>query len=102
MNFQTLSIVQLESSVGGAGYSAEVDRGAADHSASCDISSLPQSAQKLLNMDVNHHATQRNLAQLNFRGNSCGAQLQAFQKYTLGRYGSYDKAMAVRKTQLWY
>ena len=38
----------------------------------------------------------------NANSTDCGAQIQAFQKYTLGRYGSFDRALQFHKRNGWY
>ena len=92
----------------------------ASGSASCDLSGLPASARSIIMAESggdptakNPHSTAFGLGQLiianrkalmgaNYASTDCGAQLAAFEKYTLGRYGSYDKALAFRKRKGWY
>jgi len=103
--FETLSVAQLSSATGGA--------------AKCDISGLPQSAQNIINAESGGSPTAKNptstafgLGQLTIANRKqlmsdpsstdCGAQTQAFEKYTLGRYGSYDNAWSFHKSHGWY
>lgn len=89
-------------------------------SASCDLSSLPASARSIVMSESggdptakNPHSTAFGLGQLivanrkaimgsNFASTDCGAQIDAFKKYTIGRYGSFDKALAFRNRKGWY
>jgi hypothetical protein len=47
-------------------------------------------------------ANRKALMGANYASTDCGAQLAAFAKYTKGRYGSYEKALAFRKSHGWY
>jgi hypothetical protein len=102
---ETLTSDQLARATGGA--------------ATCDISGLPSSAQKIIMSESGGHPTAKNptssafgLGQLtianrralmsNPSSTDCGAQTQAFQKYTLGRYGSYDRAWSFHRANGWY
>lgn len=88
--------------------------------ASCDLSGLPASARSIIMAESggdptakNPHSTAFGLGQLivanrkaimgsNYASTDCGDQLDAFKKYTLGRYGSFDKALAFRNRKGWY
>lgn len=88
--------------------------------ASCDLSGLPSSARQIIARESggdptakNPHSTAFGVGQLtianrralmggNAGSTDCGAQIQAFQKYTLGRYGSYDRALQFHKSHGWY
>lgn len=88
--------------------------------ARCDLSGLPASARSIVNAESggestakNPHSTAFGLGQLlisnrralmgsNANSTDCGAQIGAFSKYTLGRYGSYDHALTFRKSHGWY
>lgn len=88
--------------------------------ASCNISGLPASAQSIIMSESggdptakNPHSTAFGLGQLivanrksimggNFASTNCGDQIDAFKKYTIGRYGSFDKALAFRNRKGWY
>jgi hypothetical protein len=104
--FATLPADQLTRASGGA--------------ASCDLSGLPASARSIIMAESggdptakNPHSTAFGLGQLivanrkalmgaNYASTDCGAQLEAFTKYTKGRYGSFDKALSFRKSHGWY
>jgi hypothetical protein len=86
----------------------------------CDLSGLPASARSIIMAESggestakNPHSTAFGLGQLivanrkalmgsNYASTDCGAQTAAFSKYTLGRYGSYDRALSFRKSHGWY
>jgi hypothetical protein len=88
--------------------------------ARCDLSGLPASARSIIMAESGGESTAQNptstafgLGQLivanrkalmgsNYRSTDCGDQIAAFSKYTLGRYGSYDKALAFRNRKGWY
>ena len=86
----------------------------------CDLSGLPSSARSIIMAESggestakNPHSTAFGLGQLivanrkalmgsNYASTNCGDQIEAFSKYTLGRYGSYDRALAFRNRKGWY
>lgn len=88
--------------------------------ASCDLSGLPPAARSIIMAESsgnptakNPHSTAFGLGQLivanrkalmgaNYASTDCGAQIEAFTKYTKGRYGSFDKALSFRKSHGWY
>lgn len=88
--------------------------------ASCDLSHAPAAARSIIMAESGGDPTAKNphsmafgLGQLivanrkaimgsNFASTDCGAQYQAFEKYTKGRYGSFDKALSFRKSHGWY
>lgn len=88
--------------------------------AACDLSGLPPAARSIIMAESggdptakNPHSTAFGLGQLivanrkalmgaNYASTDCGAQIEAFTKYTKGRYGSFDKALAFRKSHGWY
>lgn len=88
--------------------------------ASCDLSGLPASARSIIQAESGGDPTAKNpsssafgLGQLivanrkalmgsNYASTNCSDQIAAFSKYTLGRYGSYDKALAFRNRKGWY
>ncbi|HUJ57795.1 MAG TPA: hypothetical protein VLX92_04870 [Kofleriaceae bacterium] len=47
-------------------------------------------------------ANRKALMGSNYASTDCNAQLGAFSKYTLGRYGSYDQAWSFHKAHGWY
>ena|SRR5215210_2802164 len=103
--FESISRDQLERASGGT---------------KCDLSGLPSSARSIIMAESggestakNPHSTAFGLGQLivanrkqlmgsNYASTDCGAQTAAFSKYTLGRYGSYDRALSFRKSHGWY
>jgi len=105
-SFETIPAVQLARASGSA--------------ASCDLSSLPPAARSIVMAESggdptakNPHSTAFGLGQLivanrkalmgsNYASTDCGAQIAAFTKYTKGRYGSFDNALAFRKRHGWY
>jgi hypothetical protein len=88
--------------------------------AKCDLSGLPSSARSIIMAESGGESTAKNptssafgLGQLivanrkalmgaNYASTDCGAQIDAFKKYTIGRYGSYDRALSFRKSHGWY
>lgn len=88
--------------------------------ARCDLSGLPSAAQQIIQRESggnpnaqNPHSTAFGLGQLivanrralmgsNYASTNCSDQIGAFQKYTLGRYGSYDRALSFHKRNGWY
>lgn len=88
--------------------------------AKCDLSGLPASARSIIMAESGGESTAKNphssafgLGQLivanrkqlmgaNYASTDCNAQIQAFSKYTLGRYGSYDRALSFRRSHGWY
>lgn len=86
----------------------------------CDLSGLPGSAQQIIQRESGGDPTAKNpnstafgLGQLivanrkalmgsNYASTDCGDQIDAFKKYTLGRYGSFDKALSFHKRNGWY
>jgi len=105
MSFTTLEHDTLASVSGGA--------------SRCDVSGLPSAAQQIIQRESggnptaqNPHSTAFGLGQLtianrralmsNPSSTNCGDQLQAFQRYTLGRYGSYDRALRFHNSHGWY
>ena len=88
--------------------------------AACDLSGLPPAARSIIMAESggnptakNPHSTAFGLGQLivanrkalmgaSFASTDCGAQVAAFSKYTKGRYGSFDNALAFRKSHGWY
>ena len=105
-SFSTLSAALLARPSGGA--------------ASCDLSSLPPAARSIIMAESGGDPTAKNprstafgLGQLivanrkalmggNYASTDCGAQIAAFSKYTKGRYGSFENALAFRKSHGWY
>ena len=93
---------------------------AAGGAARCDLSGLPGSAQQIIMRESGGDPTAKNpsssafgLGQLivanrkqlmgaNYASTDCGAQIDAFKTYTLGRYGSFDKALSFHKRNGWY
>ncbi|NVB83035.1 MAG: hypothetical protein HOV81_31950 [Kofleriaceae bacterium] len=104
--FESLTHDELASATGGR--------------ATCDLSGLPSSAQQIIARESGGDPTAKNptstafgVGQLtianrralmggNANSTDCGAQIQAFQKYTLGRYGSFDRALQFHKRNGWY
>jgi hypothetical protein len=92
----------------------------ASGAASCDLSGLPASAQSIIQRESGGDPTAKNpsssafgVGQLivanrkalmgsNYASTNCSDQIAAFSKYTLGRYGSYDKALSFHKRNGWY
>lgn len=88
--------------------------------AQCDLSGAPPAARAIIMAESggdptakNPHSTAFGLGQLiianrkaimgsNYASTDCGAQYAAFEKYTMGRYGSFEKALAFRKKHGWY
>jgi hypothetical protein len=88
--------------------------------ARCDLSGLPSAAQQIIQRESGGNPLAKNptssafgLGQLivanrkalmgsNYASTDCGDQIQAFSKYTLGRYGSYDRALSFHKRNGWY
>lgn len=85
----------------------------------CDLSGVPAAGRSIIMAESggestakNPHSTAFGLGQLtianrralmsNPGSTDCGAQLEAFAKYTMGRYGSYDRALSFRKRHGWY
>lgn len=86
----------------------------------CDLSGLPSAAQQIIQRESggsstakNPHSTAFGVGQLlvanrkalmgaNYASTDCGAQIDAFAKYTKGRYGSYDRALSFHKSHGWY
>ena len=86
----------------------------------CDLSGLPSAARSIIMAESggestakNPHSTAFGLGQLivanrkalmgsNYASTNCSDQIEAFSKYTLGRYGSYDRALAFRNRKGWY
>lgn len=105
-DLETLSLDQLAAVSGGH--------------ATCDLSGLPQSARNIIMSESGNNPTAKNPTSTAFgegqllvanrralmgadaNSTSCSAQLGAFSKYTLGRYGSYDNAWAFHKAHGWY
>jgi len=105
MSFEPISNEQLDRAQGGV---------------KCDLSGVPASARSIIMAESggestakNPHSTAFGLGQLiqanrkslmgaNYNSTDCGAQLDAFRKYTLGRYGSYDRALSFRRGHGWY
>ncbi len=103
--FESISNDQLERAHGGT---------------KCDLSGLPASARSIIMAESggestakNPHSTAFGLGQLtianrrslmggNAGSTDCGVQLDAFRKYTMGRYGSYDRALSFRRGHGWY
>lgn len=87
---------------------------------SCDLSSVPPAGREIIMAESggdptakNPHSTAFGLGQLivanrkalmgaNYASTDCGAQLDAFTRYTKGRYGTFEKALAFRKQHGWY
>jgi hypothetical protein len=106
MSFSTIDPDRLERVVGARG--------------SCDLSGLPSAARSIIMAESggdptakNPHSTAFGLGQLlvanrkaimgsNYASTDCGDQIAAFSKYTLGRYGSYNRALAFRRGHGWY
>ena len=104
--FETLSADQMVTATGGR--------------ASCDLSGLPSAAQQIIQRESGGDPTAKNptssafgLGQLivanrkalmgaNYASTNCSDQIAAFSKYTLGRYGSYDRALSFHKRNGWY
>jgi hypothetical protein len=88
--------------------------------ATCDLSGLPPAAQQIIAKESggdpnakNPSSTAFGVGQLlvanrkalmgsNYASTNCGDQINAFSKYTLGRYGSYGKALSFHKSHGWY
>ena len=105
-NFDSLSLDELAGVSGGA--------------ARCDLSGLPAAAQEIIRRESGGDPTAKNpsssafgLGQLiasnrralmgaNANSTNCSDQIQAFQKYTTGRYGSYDRALQFHNRNGWY
>lgn len=102
--FEAISPDQLERAHGGV---------------KCDLSGVPAAGRSIIMAESggestakNPHSTAFGLGQLtianrralmsNPGSTSCDAQLDAFKKYTMGRYGSYDRALSFRKSHGWY
>jgi hypothetical protein len=85
----------------------------------CDLSGVPAAGRSIIMAESGGESTAKNptstafgLGQLtianrralmsNPSSTDCGAQLDAFRSYTMGRYGSYDRALAFRKSHGWY
>jgi hypothetical protein len=86
----------------------------------CDLSGLPSAAQSIIQRESggestakNPHSTAFGVGQLlianrrtlmgaNANSTSCSAQIDAFSKYTKGRYGSFEKALSFHKSHGWY
>jgi hypothetical protein len=106
MTFEPLSAEQLVTATGGA--------------ATCDLSDLPAAAQEIIQRESggdptakNPHSSAFGLGQLivanrkqlmgaNYKSTDCDAQIDAFSKYTLGRYGSYERALRFHNRNGWY
>jgi hypothetical protein len=104
--FETLSAVELA-----------IPSGAASR---CDLSGVPSAGREIIMAESggdptakNPHSTAFGLGQLivanrkalmgsNYASTDCGAQLDAFARYTKGRYGTFDNALAFRKQHGWY
>jgi hypothetical protein len=104
-NFETLTHEQLATASGGV---------------KCDLSGLPSSAQQIIRAESggestaqNPHSTAFGVGQLivanrralmgsNYASTNCSDQIEAFKKYTIGRYGSFDRALAFRNRKGWY
>lgn len=88
--------------------------------ARCDLSGVPAAGREIIMAESGGDPTAKNpsstafgLGQLivanrkalmgsNYASTDCGAQLDAFRRYTIGRYGSYDRALSFRKRNGWY
>ncbi len=86
----------------------------------CDASGLPSAAQEIIRRESGGDPTAKNkkstafgvgqllvknrkaLMGANHNSTDCQAQIDAFSKYTLGRYGSYDAALAHHDRKGWY
>ena len=86
----------------------------------CDLSGLPSAAQQIIQRESGGNPLAKNptssafgLGQLivanrkalmgsNYASTDCGDQVEAFSKYTLGRYGSYERALSFRRSHGWY
>jgi hypothetical protein len=86
----------------------------------CDLSGVPAAGREIIMAESggdptakNPHSTAFGLGQLivanrkalmgaNYASTDCSAQLDAFARYTKGRYGTFDNALAFRKQHGWY
>ena len=102
--FKTLSNEQLDRAHGGV---------------KCDLSGVPAAGRSIIMAESGGESTAKNptstafgLGQLtianrralmsNPSSTSCSDQLDAFHRYTMGRYSSYDRALSFRKKHGWY
>lgn len=88
--------------------------------ATCDLSGVPRAGREIIMAESggdptakNPHSTAFGVGQLivanrkqlmgsNFGSTDCAAQLDAFTRYTKGRYGTFENALAFRKRNGWY
>ena len=105
MSFTSLSTDELSGVSGGA---------------QCDLSGLPSAAQQIIQRESggnplakNPNSTAFGLGQLivanrrqlmgsNYASTNCNDQIDAFSRYTLGRYGSYQRALQFHNRNGWY